>query len=96
MTKRNLTEQEQAVLKRISKLIRRKITFLSRQGRVREGAECPVSLTELVQYQRGISEVPLCHLVSLLEFYGCSRNQIGLWNVKISAILFTALSRARS
>lgn len=84
MTKRTLTDQEQAELKRISKLIRRKIAFLSRQGRVRESAECPVSLTQLVKYKRGLSEVPLCHLVSLLEFYGCTRSQIELWNVKIS------------
>jgi hypothetical protein len=92
MTKRPLTEQEQAVLRRVSKLIRKKINFLSRHGRVREGAECPVSITQLARYRSGASDVPLCHLVSLFEFYGCSRPQLEMWNIKISTILFTTLN----
>lgn len=96
MTKRPFSEQEQLVLQRVSKLIRKKIDFLSRRGCVREGAECPVSLTQLAKYRSGASEVPLSHLVSLLEFYGCSRFQLEMWNIKISAILYTAMTRARS
>jgi hypothetical protein len=84
MKKRILTEKEKAVLKRISRVIRKKLIFLSRNANIAPGAESPVTLVELEKYKKGLKEIPLTHLASLFEFYGCPRSRLAIWNVKRS------------
>jgi len=93
--KKTLSEKEKIAIKRISELIRRKLVLFGKVRNPVPNAELPVTLTELVQYQRGLRAVPLCHLVQLFKFYGCSEPTMAEWNVKVSVLAFRALKKAR-
>ena len=85
---------EMIVLHRISEIIRRKLVHISTLREPNGNTNLPVTLTDFIGYKQG-KPIPLCHLVSLLEFYGCSRQEIALWNVKISILTYRALKKAR-
>ncbi len=86
--------KEMRVLHRISELIRRKLVHISVMRSPRKNRDLPIKLTELIGYKRG-KPIPMSHLISLLEFYGCSRQEIALWNVKISILTYRALKKAK-
>lgn len=93
--KKTLSDKEEIAIRRISELIRRKLVHLGKVRNPDPNAELPVTLIELVQYQRGLRVVPLCHLVQLFKFYGCSEPIMAEWNVKVSVLAFRALKKAR-
>ncbi len=93
--KRHISDKEKLALKRISGLISKKLTLLGRMREPVQNIVPPVSLLELVHYQKDIRQVPVCNLILLLEFYGCSPSVIAEWNVKISVLTFRALRKAR-
>jgi hypothetical protein len=93
--KKTLSEKEEIAIKRISELIRRKLVRLGKARTPVSNIELPVTLTELVQYQKGLRAIPLCDLVQLFKFYGCSEPVMAEWNVKVSVLAFRALKKAR-
>jgi hypothetical protein len=90
-----MNSREAEVIKRISDLARRKLALVSRLRGPQPNLEIPVTLLEFIQYQKGVKPIPVCDLVSLLEFYGCSPYEISEWNVKISVLAFHALQKVR-
>ena len=93
--KKTLSANEKIALDRISELIRRKLIHLGRTREPLQSVDLPVTLLEFVQYQKGLRQVPLCHLALLLKFYGCSQQTMAEWNLKVSILTFRALKKAR-
>lgn len=89
---RMISSDEKILLERVSAVIRRKLLILHKNAHPQTGAQSPVTLTQLRTYLKS-KPVPLCDLISLLRFYGCSENQISEWNITLSAIIYRAKTR---
>ncbi len=90
-----MTLKEKEVLSRISRLICRKLRRVVKARSPDSNLELPVKLTELAQYVSGSRPIPVCDLVALLKFWGCSEQEIAQWNLKISILTYFSLKKAR-
>lgn len=86
-----LNEKQRVELRRISKIVRRRLAHVMKKRAPIAGKAPPITLLALRSYVLGASDIPLCHLSAILEFYGCTPDELSEWSSKISLLTVNAL-----